>query len=848
MLKSMRAIILFFVAGLVIITTAGLTFFVQREVTESVYKSEFKHAQDIVDSTLLNVSTEYQSLVFFKNAAIKRRKTELKDIVGIAFSTVQLNYEKFRKGILSEAEAKLLSLEQLKNMRYDNDVGYIWVNDTTTPIPRMVMHTTHPELDGKILDNPNFNCAQGTDKNLFAAFREVCEDVGSGYVDYLWPKPSADGLTEKQPKLSYVKLFKKWNWIIGSGVYIDDIDEDVAKRFNAILNELRETLAKIKIGKSGYMFVFSGEQDLLIHPAYQGANVSNLINPETGNPLFVEMTEVSQDTGILEYLWDKPPNNIGEYKFPKRAYIKYFEPLDWYVCSAVYKDELKQPGLLLRNKIIMVSLGVLALALTFAAILSSKIVHPLLKLTAATRAIREGGVTAADIPVEGPTETKELGSVINEMLDSIKNGMDEKEQLLRALEKGNRELSAANFQLGVEVKEHAKIEQELIQLRNHQKNILDSMPSVLVGVDAYGAINQWNTGAEKTTGKKFENVAGHPLTEVFPELAAELNQAKNVLLSGKTEERIRVPRTINGETRYENITVYPLISNGLDGVVIRLDDVTERVHIEEMMVQTEKMMSVGGLAAGMAHEINNPLGGILQGAQNIERRLSADLKRNIFEADKAGTSIERIRSYMQSRDIFRMLAGIREAAERAADIITNMLNFSRKPEVHRTSCKLDDLANNAISLAAQDYDLKKKYDFRQIEIVKDYEDDLPFVICSPTEVEQVFLNLLGNAAQAMTDMQQSGTQAKITIRIRQENDYVITEVEDNGPGMKNSVRKRVFEPFFTTKPKGFGTGLGLSVSYFIITENHSGSFSIESTPGKGAKFIFKLPINSPISI
>lgn len=490
----------------------------------------------------------------------------------------------------------------------------------------------------------------------------------------------------------------------------------------------------------------------------------------------------------------------------------------------------------------MLSLGVLALALTFAAILSSKIVHPLLKLTAATRAIREGGVTAADIPVEGPTETRELGTVINGMLDSIKSGMNEKEQLLRALEDGNSELKATNYQLEIEVKEHARAEQELIQLRNHQKNILDSMPSVLVGVDSNGSINQWNTGAEKVTGKLFKDVAGRPLTEVFPELAVELDQAKDVLLSGKIEERIRVPRTIEGETHYENVTVYPLISNGLDGVVIRLDDVTERVRIEEMMVQTEKMMSVGGLAAGMAHEINNPLGGILQGTQNIERRLSPDFKRNVFEADKAGTSIEAIRNYMQNREIFRMLKGIREGAERAANIITNMLNFSRKPEVHRTSCKLDVLADNAVSLAAQDYDLKKKYDFRQIEIIKEYDENLPFVICSPTEVEQVFLNLLGNAAQAMADMEQVDKHAKITIRIRQENDYVVAEVEDNGPGMDNSVRKRVFEPFFTTKPKGFGTGLGLSVSYFIITENHNGSFVIESTPGAGAKFIFKLPV------
>ncbi|WP_320171624.1 cache domain-containing protein [Maridesulfovibrio sp.] len=846
MFKSMRAIILLFAAGLVILTTSALTFFAQHEVTDSVFKTEFKHAQDIIDYTLLNISTEYQSLLFFRGAAIELRKKELKDIVDISQGIVELNYKKYREGKLSESEAKRNSLQQLKDIRYDNGIGYIWVNDTSTPIPRMIMHPTMPELDGKILDSDKFNCAQGTSKNLFVAFRDVCEARGSGYVDYLWPKPTDKGLGKEQPKLSYVSLFKDWGWIIGSGVYLDDINKDVDKRFAAILDELRESLSAIKIGTSGYVFVFSGKNEVLIHPVYRDIDVNKLINPETSGLLLEELKKAASENGVHEYIWDKPPGHIGEYKFRKRAYIKYFKPFDWYVCSSVYKDELQQPGLMLRTKIILLSLGVLALALIFAAILSSSIVHPLLKLIAGARAIREGGVSAVEIPVEGTTETKELGTVINQMLDSIRSGIAEKEKLMQALEQGNRELTAINYQLEVEASDHAKARQELLRLRNHQKNILDSMPSILVGVDAGGAINQWNAGAAKATGRSFEKVSGMMLKDVFPELAAELEQSRPVIAEGNIKEKVRVPRKIDGEVHYEDITIYPLINEGLQGAVIRLDDVTARVRIEEVMVQTEKMMSVGGLAAGMAHEINNPLGGILQGAQNIERRLSPGLKKNIQEAERVGTSLETIHGYMQARGIFKMLEGIREAATRAADIITNMLNFSRKTDVHRTSCMLDQLADKAVALAAQDYDLKKKYDFKQIEIIKEYGKNIPYVICSPTEIEQVFLNLLGNAAQAMHDAEQKNTNPKITIRVRQEDDYVVTEVEDNGPGMDDAIRRRVFEPFFTTKPKGTGTGLGMSVSYFIITENHQGSFSIESTPGKGSKFIFRLPITTRI--
>jgi signal transduction histidine kinase len=145
-----------------------------------------------------------------------------------------------------------------------------------------------------------------------------------------------------------------------------------------------------------------------------------------------------------------------------------------------------------------------------------------------------------------------------------------------------------------------------------------------------------------------------------------------------------------------------------------------------------------------------------------------------------------------------------------------------------------------VELAANDYDLKKKYDFRSISIIKDYED-IPQVSMVSLEIEQVLLNLLKNAAQAMianpTDRRPS-----ITLRLRREDRYAVIEVEDNGPGMTEDIRRRVFEPFFTTKEPGVGTGLGLSVSYMIVTQNHKGLMEVQSTPGRGTVFKVSLPI------
>jgi len=147
-----------------------------------------------------------------------------------------------------------------------------------------------------------------------------------------------------------------------------------------------------------------------------------------------------------------------------------------------------------------------------------------------------------------------------------------------------------------------------------------------------------------------------------------------------------------------------------------------------------------------------------------------------------------------------------------------------------------------VRLAASDYDLKKKYDFKQVEIVRDFDPALELVVCDHTEIEQVFLNLVKNAAQAM-GRSKSPLPHRITLRTRKDEEYARIEVEDNGPGMDEQTRRRVFEPFFTTKAVGEGTGLGLSVSYFMVTEQHKGTIDVTSTPGEGTCFTVRLPLH-----
>lgn len=271
-----------------------------------------------------------------------------------------------------------------------------------------------------------------------------------------------------------------------------------------------------------------------------------------------------------------------------------------------------------------------------------------------------------------------------------------------------------------------------------------------------------------------------------------------------------------------------------------VQDITERKRLEELMIQSEKMLSVGGLAAGMAHEINNPLAGMMQTAGVMAGRLGTmDIPANRKAAGEAGTTVEAVARFMEIRGIFRMLDTINESGRRVAEIVENMLSFARKSDATVSTQDLGKLLDKTLELAVTDYDLKKKYDFKRIAIEKDYTDPPVLAPCENTKIQQVLLNILRNAAEATCDT----ASPRIVFRTRHEGDTAIMEIEDNGPGMDEDTRKKVFEPFFTTKPVGVGTGLGLSVSYFIVTENHGGDMTVESRPGSGARFIIRLPVN-----
>lgn len=424
----------------------------------------------------------------------------------------------------------------------------------------------------------------------------------------------------------------------------------------------------------------------------------------------------------------------------------------------------------------------------------------------------------------------------------LKRARDESQLAFDQAQSLAEETRHSNRKLELEVQFRSRIEKKLTGFQNYLNSIIDSMPSALIALDDELYVTQWNQEASALSGTTLEEALNQPVFLAFPHLKLYLNKLKRTIEKHRVEKIERVTWSKDDAPHHYALTFYPLTGVSGRGVVIRIDDITQRLNLEEVMVQSEKMLSVGSLAAGMAHEINNPLGAILHNVQNIRRRLSADLERNREVAEQERISLQAIDRYLHAREIPQLLDGIQQAGARAAKIVSHMLNFSRLSNRQLAPCDLPALIDQAVEIASNDFDLTESFDFKSLTIERTFDSVLGPVPATANELEQVLLNLLKNAAQAIHQRDDQSVPGKISLRTRVSPPWAVIEVEDNGVGMPDSVRKRIFEPFFTTKEVGQGTGLGLSVSYFIITNNHKGQMEVHANKDKGTCFTLRLPL------
>jgi PAS domain S-box-containing protein len=345
---------------------------------------------------------------------------------------------------------------------------------------------------------------------------------------------------------------------------------------------------------------------------------------------------------------------------------------------------------------------------------------------------------------------------------------------------------------------------EIARLKDFSENIVESLNVGVLAVDLDGIVESWNTRMEQLFGVLRRDAVGRRLSSLLPEeLAQEIDaRGDQEHITGIYKQRLHH----QGKHLTLNVSITPLVSKSNEriGRLLLFDDVTQRERMEEQMTQTEKLTSLGLLAAGVAHEVNTPLAVISNYIQMLAKQMP--------EGDPRQSIIDKI-----VKQTFR-----------ASEIVNNLLNFSRTGAAEAASVDVNRVVEETLSLVA--HPLKTA----RIQVVKELGESLPPVHGSANKLQQVFLNLFLNARDAMPGG------GMLEVRTGAHNGSVEIEIADTGAGIPREDINRIFDPFFTTKSNGRGTGLGLSVSYGIIKE-HAGKIDVRSTPGKGTSFHVEFP-------
>jgi signal transduction histidine kinase len=325
------------------------------------------------------------------------------------------------------------------------------------------------------------------------------------------------------------------------------------------------------------------------------------------------------------------------------------------------------------------------------------------------------------------------------------------------------------------------------------RNVIEKNADAIFVVDKEKIVRFVNPAAEVVLGHKKGELVGKTFGfPVVPGETTEIDIVRNGIESLTAEMRVV-------EAEWEERNVY----------VASLRDTTERKLLEAQLLQSEKLAAIGELVSGVAHEINNPLTGIIGLSQMLKQ-----------EAD--GLDMEQK----------KQLEIICSEGMRLKKIVSSLLSFARKQKPEKKQVIVNQLLENVLEMKNHELNITN------IKVVRDFAEPMPFVEVDSQQIEQVLLNIINNAQQAMSKAHNRGT---LTVRVYREDNILKIELMDDGPGIPKENLKKIFDPFFTTKEEGKGTGLGLSISYGIIKE-HNGNLFAQSEEEKGTKFTIELPI------
>ncbi|MBI5017502.1 MAG: response regulator [Deltaproteobacteria bacterium] len=403
----------------------------------------------------------------------------------------------------------------------------------------------------------------------------------------------------------------------------------------------------------------------------------------------------------------------------------------------------------------------------------------------------------------------------------------------------------------VDVTERAELQKKVSQGKRDIEAIFDSVTEPMASVDRAGMVTRANEAFRQLVKRPWRTFLGQSCSELLTSVGAAPACIPIEQVFELGEQRLAEWRDDDG--RILHARVFPVLEGSrVNGAVLRLQDVTAERELEHRLLQSEKMASIGQLSAGVAHEINNPVGFILS---NLNRL--AEYSKDIARMDAEGLSLAEqvmggrldpgeawrrfgeVRSRLDVdylvRDTADAVAECRDGADRIRRIVQDLKTFSHPDGADWQYADLAQGLDSTLNIAWNEIKYK-------CEVVKEY-GALPAVLCVPQQLNQVFMNLLVNAAQAISD------RGVLTLRtwVDPDGSRVFVAVRDTGAGIPEGHLRKIFDPFFTTKPVGKGTGLGLHLALGIVRK-HGGEIRVESEPGRGSEFTVILPVHPPEAV
>ena len=462
----------------VIVCLVTLYFLSVPMIKKTFYTTEKASAKTILDSVYELVNAQHLAIDAYRDSSLTSYKRQLKNITLIQDSYIKSAYAKYKKNMVNEKEAKNNALEEMRKFRYGHD-DYVWVSDYNSVL------ISHPDPK---LHRADFSKVKDIYGNLIVPpMVKVARENGEGYTSYWWQR-----LGEKDPieKLTYSKDFPPWKWVIGTGLYIDDVKQEVARRRSKMIEELRMILKKTKIARTGYVYIFDSQMNMIIHPNsnIEKTNFSKLLNPITGKSIGQELIAVAkQPDPMLRYKWDRPDDK-NDYIYDKISWVRYYEPFDWYISSSVYLDELNSSANMLRNRVFWVCTGLAIVLVLLSVLFLKKLLVPLQILSEMTKRVEKGDLDAR-CSVKGNDEISVLAAGFNRMVGELKSYFNE---LDKKVTDRTREAEEKSTRLQSEINERSRVSEQLekantklttwvkeLETRNREIALLNQMGDML---------------------------------------------------------------------------------------------------------------------------------------------------------------------------------------------------------------------------------------------------------------------------------------------------------------------------------------------------------------------------------